>query len=691
MTDSPPSTPSGLGSARYLNRETSQMAFNARVLDIASDKRRPLLERAKFLAIFATNNDEFFQKRVGSLIEQARTGAETASADQIPPADQLAAVWEYAAQLMARQSQLYNDEIAPGLAAADVDLCLWDALGADEQEFIDGYYEDHIFPVLTPLAIDPGHPFPHISSLSLNLAVVLFDPDRARRQLARVKVPSLLNRFIRLPSGTRYIRLEQVIANKLETLFPGMEVADWHLFRVTRNADLAIRENEAEDLLETIEDHLLERRFGNAVRLEHHASMPEWLTDRLLRELTLDADAAVVVDAPLDLSDLWELYGSGPDELRDPPWEPQVPERLAHLDSASSSIFEEIARGDILVHHPYDSFDASVQRFIVDASRDPAVLAIKVSIYRTTEQESPIVEALVRAAEADKQAVAMVELKARFDEEANIQRARRLEDAGVHVAYGLIGLKTHSKIALVVRKEDGALRRYMHVGTGNYNPKTARIYEDLGILTCDPDVGHDLSQLFNTLTGYSRHDSYAKLLVAPRSLRQRISELIRRETEADDGHIVIKVNNLVDTDTIDALYDASDAGTCVDLIVRSTCSLRPGVAGLSEHVRVRSIVGDFLEHSRIFRFGSAERGYDYLIGSADLMARNLDRRVEAVLPVTDTAARERLQQILDIELADDQLAWELDGNDGSWQRVPEGDGVHTHDELRRLARARSGY
>jgi polyphosphate kinase len=342
------------------------------------------------------------------------------------------------------------------------------------------------------------------------------------------------------------------------------------------------------------------------------------------------------------------------------------------------------------VHHPYDSFDASVQRFIVDASRDPAVLAIKVSIYRTTEQESPIVDALIRAAEADKQAVAMVELKARFDEEANIHRARRLEDAGVHVAYGLIGLKTHSKILLVVREEKGVLRRYGHIGTGNYNPKTARIYEDLGILTCDAEVGSDLSQLFNMLTGYSRHDDYAKLLVAPRSLRPRMMELIQREAEAPDGHIVIKVNNLVDIDIVDALYDASEAGTTVDLIVRSSCCLRPKVKGLSETIRVRSIVGDFLEHSRIFRFGSADRGFDYLIGSADLMGRNLDRRVEAVLPVTDVAAQERLQQILDIELADDQLAWELDGNDGTWHHVAERDGIHTHDELRRLARERSG-
>ena len=397
----------------------------------------------------------------------------------------------------------------------------------------------------------------------------------------------------------------------------------------------------------------------------------------------------ITVDAPLDLSSLWELYGQGPAELRDPKWEPRIPARLHRLDSNPQALFEEIANQDVFVHHPYDSFDASVQRFIVDASRDPAVLAIKISIYRTTEQESPIVEALIRAAEAGKQAVAMVELKARGDEEANINRARHLEDAGVHVAYGLIGLKTHSKIALVVREEDGALRRYAHVGTGNYNPSTAKLYEDLGVLTCDEDVGRDLSQLFNTLTGYSRHDEYDKLLVAPRSLRPRMMELITRETEADDGHIIIKVNNLVDIDMIDALYDASDAGTRVDLIVRSVCSLRPGAKGLSDHIQVRSIVGDFLEHSRIWRFGSSARGYDYLIGSADLMPRNLDRRVEAVLPVTDAAARERLQQILDIELRDDQLAWELDGTDGTWHRVSGEAGCHTHAEMRRLALERA--
>ncbi|MBW3603366.1 MAG: polyphosphate kinase 1 [Actinobacteria bacterium] len=675
----------GLGSARYLNRELSTMAFNARVLAVAADKRRPLLERAKFLAIFATNNDEFFQKRVGGLIEQASTGADTVSPDQLPPSEQLAAVRTYAQELADRQSALFNDEIAPGLAAGGLQLCGWDDLDDDEHDYITGYFDDQVFPVLTPLAIDPGHPFPHISSLSLNLAVVLHEPDRSRRQLARVKVPSLLDRFVGLPGGARYVPIEIVIANKLETLFPGMEVREWHQFRVTRNADLAIRENEAEDLLETIEDHLLERRFGRAVRLELHPSMPDWLLERLRRELDIDASAVTTVDAPLDMSALWQLYGGGPAVLRDPSWEPQVPARLAQLDGRPGAIFSEIAEGDIFVHHPYDSFDASVQRFIVDASRDPAVLAIKVSIYRTTEEESPIVEALIRAAEAEKQAVAMVELKARFDEEANIQRARRLEDAGVHVAYGLIGLKTHSKIALVIREEEGALRRYAHIGTGNYNPSTAKIYEDIGVLTRDPDIGHDLSQLFNTLTGYSRHDAYRRLLVAPRSLRPRMMELIEREIEADDGHIVAKVNNLVDIDMIDAFYDASEAGTPVDLIVRSICCLRPGVRDLSEHIRVRSIVGDFLEHSRIFRFGSPERGCDYLIGSADLMPRNLDRRVEAVLPVTDEDACARLQQILDVEFADDRLAWELDGDDGSWHRVEEGDGVHTHERLRHLA------
>jgi polyphosphate kinase len=689
VSDSVPISATGLGSTRYLNRELSTMAFNARVLDIAGDKRRPLLERAKFLAIFATNNDEFFQKRVGSLLEQAKTGAETVSPDQIPPAEQLAAVRTTAQELADRQAALFNDEIAPGLAASGLTLCAWADLDDDELAHVTQHFDDLIFPVLTPLAIDPGHPFPHISSLSLNLAVVLTDPDRNRRQLARVKVPSLLDRFVQLPSGDRYVPVELVIANKLDTLFPGMEVQEWHLFRVTRNADLAIREDEAEDLLETIEDHLLERRFGNAVRLEMHPTMPDWLTDRLLRELDLGAAAVSVVDAPLDLSSMWELYSSGSDDLRDPAWEPQVPARLATLDASPAAIFSEIRRGDIFVHHPYDSFDASVARFISDASKDPKVLAIKVSIYRTTEQESPIVEALMRAAETEKQAVAMVELKARFDEEANIQRARRLEDAGVHVAYGLIGLKTHSKIALVVREEDGVLRRYAHIGTGNYNPSTAKIYEDIGVLTCDEDVCRDLSQLFNSLTGYSRHDDYRKLLVAPRSLRPRLTELIHREIEADDGHIVVKVNNLVDTDIIDAFYDASDSGTPVDLIVRSICSLRPGVPRLSDTIRVRSIVGDFLEHSRVFRFGSQERGYDYLIGSADLMPRNLDRRVEAVLPVTDPEARARLQQILDIELADDQLAWTLDGEDGTWHHVVEGEGVHTHELLRELALERA--
>jgi polyphosphate kinase len=667
--------------SRYLNREVSQVEFNARVLGLATDADRPLMERAKFVAICAGNQDEFFQKRVGGLRAQVSAGAHTASSDGMSPAEQLEALRRLAGPIVHEQSRICQEQLFPALAEVGMALHGWRELSDVAQKELTRRFVEHIFPILTPLAIDPGRPFPHISSLSLNVMVVLSEPGDEERRLARLKVPGSLPRYLPLDDAG-FIAVEEVIAAHLEALFPGMEIIEHHLFRVTRNADIALEGGDVDDLLETIEDRLLRRRFGEAVRLEIHEDMAPDVRQRLVAELELTSDEVYEVAGPLDPSGLWFLYDQSPPELREEPWEPVVPATLA--DTESGAIFAAIAEADLLVHHPYESFDASVGAFVRAAAEDPRVVGIKLTMYRTSESESAMVDALVRAAESGKQAVAVVELKARFDEEANIRRARILEEAGVHVVYGFVGLKTHTKTLLVVREEDGGLRHYAHVGTGNYNPRTARLYEDLGLLTADPAVGEDLSQLFNTLTGFSRHRDFKRLLVAPRTMRERLLSHIRDQADADEGRIVVKVNNLVDTEMIEALYEASEAGAEIDLIVRSQCCLRPGRGGLSDRIRVRSIVGEFLEHSRIYRFGPPEEG-TYYIGSADLMGRNLDRRFEALVPVRDESNRTRLEHILQTLLADDVLAWEL-GADGRWTKPPRHDGVNAHEVFKKRVR-----
>ncbi len=674
--------------SRFINREVSWLEFNSRVLALAEDPALPLLERVKFVAIFTQNLDEFFQIRVSGLEEQVDAGVATVTPDGMSPREQLVAIRERVIALQERADELVQGELLPALEKERIRVVHWDQLADDDKEVLGRRFRERIFPVLTPLSVDPSHPFPYISSLSLNLAAAIRDPVTGERRFARVKIPPLLPRFTDLPDGERYVPLEEVVAAHLDQLFPGMDIVEVHVFRVTRDADLEVEEDEADDLLAAIETVLQRRQRGaTAIRLEIDPTMSDELRQLLMRELGVEESQVYVGEWLLALGDLWFFAGLDRPELKDEPWTPVTP---APLDSPDGpvDVFEAIRAGDILVHHPYESFSASVEAFVEQASKDPDVLAIKQTLYRTSP-ESAIIHSLVRAAESGKQVVALVELKARFDELANITFARTLETAGVHVVYGVVGLKTHAKTCLVVRREGDGIRRYAHIGTGNYNPTTARLYEDLGLLTADADLGADLTDLFNVLTGYSRQREYRKLLVAPVTMRPALESLIRREMANDDGSIVMKMNSLVDPDVIDALYEASQAGVRIDLLVRGICCLRPGVPGMSETIRVRSIVGRFLEHSRIYRFGSEERGFDHLIGSADLMPRNLDRRVEALAPVQDPSLRERLNEILRVELDDDELAWELDG-DGTWHKVPTTRGVDAHRTLQDLAVVRSG-
>ena len=673
---------------KYLNRDLSWLDFDARVLALAANEDVPLLERVRFLAIFSRNLDEFFQVRIGGLQEQLSAGVVgTTSSEGLTVVEQLKLVKPRVEELIGGSVSIFTEQLKPALASAGIRFTDWDELDAAEREHLDKMFYEQIFPVLTPLAVDPGHPFPYICNLSLNLAVVVRDPGIAEPRIARVKVPPLLPRFVRMPEGTRFVPVEQIIAAHLDALFPGMEILERHAFRVTRNADFALKEDEAEDLLEAVESVLrLRRRSPDAVRLEIERAMSDDVRRLLARELELDDSDIYVVDGPLDLGDLWSIADLDQPQLKYEPWLPLTPPQLAASTDQALHLFRVLRQGDILVHHPYDSFLTSVEAFVDQAARDPRVMAIKQTLYRTGV-ESPIIKALIRAAEAGKQVVALVEVTARFDEATNINFARALEEAGVHVVYGIVGLKTHAKITLVVRTEASGIRRYSHVGTGNYNPTTARLYEDIGILSSDQDLGADLTELFNYLTGYSKQSRYKKLLVAPGTLRPALLDLIKRETDAPDGRIIIKVNNLVDPTIIQALYAASQAGTQIDLIVRGICCLQPGVAGLSENIRVRSIVGRYLEHSRIMRFGNDARGPDYFIGSADVMQRNLDRRVEAVIPVSDPVLTARLQEILDVNLADDDLAWTLDA-DGVWHKVPTRFGINTHRRLQELALAR---
>jgi polyphosphate kinase len=671
-----PAAQQPLPTDRFLNRELSWLDFNARVLELAEDETLPLLERAPYLAIFASNLDEFFMVRVAGLKRRLSTGLTVRSPDGLTIREQLVLIAERTRDLEHRHAEVFTKDVEPRLADQGIRILHWEDLAEPDVGRLREYFRDQVFPVLTPLAVDPAHPFPYISGLSLNLAVSVRDPEVGTTHFARVKVPNNVPRFVPVgpvDSEATFLPLEDLIAAHLQQLFPGLEVVSHHLFRVTRNADVEVEEDRDEDLLQALERELARRRFGSAVRLEITETMDPQILGLLLPELEVSREDVVVVPGLLDLSSLWALYGLDRPELKDEPFVPATHPRLAEGETPMS-VFATLREGDVLVHHPYQSFATSVQRFIEQAAADAQVLAIKQTLYRTSG-DSPIVEALIEAAEAGKQVVVLVEIKARFDEEANISWARRLEQAGCHVVYGLIGLKTHCKTALVVRRERGVLRRYCHIGTGNYNPKTARIYEDLGILTADPRVGADLTDLFNTLTGYSRQTTYRTLMVAPHGIRAGLIDKIRREirhaAEGRPAGIRIKVNSLVDERVIDALYEASIAGVPVELLIRGICSLRPGVPGLSENIRVRSIVGRFLEHSRMMAFLNGDEP-EWWIGSSDLMHRNLDRRVEVLLKVCDDGARQELRSMFDMAMAPGVRCWEL-GPDGAWTRVGERD------------------
>ena len=680
----------------YFNRELSWIDFNWRVFFQALDPRTPLLERVRFVAITANNLDEFYRKRIGGLKRQLGAGVRALSPDGRTPREQLELTLAACLDMQAELSRVWENELRPELADAGVVVREYDSLEDDEQAALDRVFRDTIFPILTPLAVDSGHPFPFISNLSLSLAVTLRHPTRGTEHFARLKVPTGRARFMPI-DGTdgAFVAIEDLIANNAEELFRGMEVEGVYAFRVTRNASVDRSEEEADDLLSMISEELRERKFSEVVRLEVEAEMPDRVRELLSRELNLtEPEDIVEVDGLLDLAGLTGLYDVDRSDLKDLPWEPVVPIRLRHMVMEDDDdMFSVIRKGDLLVHHPYESFAASTQRFIEEAAEDPKVLAIKLTLYRTS-QDSPIVRALIRAAEAGKQVAALVELKARFDEENNIEWAQRLERTGAHVAYGLVGLKTHAKTTLVVREEAGGLRTYCHLGTGNYNPTTARFYTDFGLFTCREDIGEDLVGLFHFLTGYAPEQEYQTLAVAPRDLRTRFVELIRREIgHAEAGRkarIIAKMNALDDVGIIQELYRASRAGVQVDLIVRGHTRMRPGLTGVSENVRIVSIVGRFLEHSRIYYFHNDGDDETY-IGSADWMRRNLDDRVEVVVPVEDETAQARLKRTLKFCLDDNRQAWDL-GPDGRYTlRWPSDDGdVRAfHDTLMRRARRRT--
>lgn len=684
----------------YFNRELSWLEFNNRVLHEAIDPRTPLLERLKFMSIFSSNLDEFFMVRVAGLKQQVEAKVTKLTPDGRSPQQQLDAISERLRPMVAQQHRHFEQALRPQLAAKGIYLLDYVDLNQEQRVYLQRYFEEQIFPVLTPLAVDPGHPFPYISNLSLNLAVVVKDAETDEEHFARVKVPKVLPRFVSLPQELQLrqkslptiwtgVPMEQVIAHNLEFLFPGMNIQEYHPFRITRNADLEVEEDEADDLMLAIEQELRKRRLGGSVVcMEIQPAMPTSLRETLMREMGLSDSDVYHVEGLMGLGDLMSFMALPLPELKDQSWAPVVPSRLRKIsppetDSSltegedGEEIFAVIRRRDLLFHHPYHSFPATVQRFITIAAHDPDVLAIKMTLYRTSG-DSPIISALIAAAENGKQVAALVELKARFDEENNINWARKLEKSGVHVVYGLMGLKTHTKVVMVVRREENCIRRYVHIGTGNYNPKTARIYTDLGLLSCREDLGADLTDLFNYLTGYSRQQSYRKLLVAPVNLRDRMLGLIRREIDhaksGRHGRIVAKMNALVDPEIIATLYEASGVGVKIDLIVRGICCLRAGIEGISENIRVVSIVGRYLEHSRVFYFHNNGQEEVY-IGSADWMPRNLDRRVEAIVPVEEPSLAKDLQEILGIMLADNRHAWDLQPDGRYLQRRPGQNGV----------------
>lgn len=674
---------------RFFDRELSWLKFNKRVLELAQDEDLPVIERASFAAIFANNLDEFFMVRVAGLKRRIDTGIAVTAASGLSPRQQLRAISEQAHRLQDEHAHYIIDHILPDLAKEQIVLLSWNKLTAAEQERLSRYYRQQVFPVLTPLAVDPAHPFPYISGGSLNLAVLVENPASGKSHFARVKVPGNLNRLVPVDDLTEdestnvrygFITMENLIIAHLESLFPGMIIKEARSFRVTRNEDIDVEEDDAENLLNAMEKELLRRRFGPPIRLEISDETSPFLSQLLADQLRVSADEVYRLPAPLDATVLFELGGIDRPDLKYRPFIPTTNRQIAEVESSrAQDIFAAIRERDILLHHPYDSFSTSVQAFLAQAAADPKVLAIKQTLYRTSSN-SPIIDALIDAAHAGKQVLALVEIKARFDEDANIAWARKLERAGVHVVYGIVGLKTHCKLSLVVRQEADGLRRYCHVGTGNYNPKTARIYTDLGLLTCDPVVGQDMTRLFNQLSGYAPKSSFHRLLVAPRTVRSGLIQRIRREEDAaragKEAWIKIKVNSIVDEKTIDALYRASQAGVKIDIVERGICALKPGVPGLSENIRVRSILGRFLEHSRIYAFANSDgpqigegpaAGPEVWIGSADLMHRNLDRRVEALVRIVAPEQIDELIKYVDLQMADSTASWHMQA-DGTYVR-----------------------
>lgn len=654
------------------DREMSWLSFNQRVLELAEDPTMPLLERVRFLSIFSSNLDEFYMVRVATLMSKLENGVTAANVAGFTPMELMKQVSIRTNELMERQSRVFHEEIEPLLKNEGIEFVHWDQLNNTERGYVTKLFQDRIFPVLTPLAVDPSHPFPYISGLSLNLAVIVKNPASHEEFFARVKVPEILPRFIATAKtgSTRFLPLEDLIAIHLQELFPGMVIEDHYTFRITRNQDIDLDEEESEDILTSIEQELARRRFGPPVRLEIENGVDEKLVEKLAEEIKINPENIFHITAPLDLTSLNKIADLDFPDLKFDPFRSRSAKALSEVDQEDPDLFfAAIRQGEILLHHPYESFTSSVVQFLQNAAQDPQTLAIKQTLYRTSG-DSPIVEALIEAAEAGKQVLAVIEIRARFDEQANVRWARKLEAAGVHVVYGLMGLKTHAKLSLVIRDEPNGLRRYCHLGTGNYNPKTARAYEDLGILSADPELTEDLTKLFNQLSGFAPQSTYSRLLVAPSTLRSGIFERIDREIEnhkaGKPAGIQLKLNSILDEGFVEKIYQASQAGVKIDLLVRGICAVQPGIKGISETITVKSVLGRFLEHSRIFHFTNAG-DHEYWIGSADLMGRNLDRRVESLVRIDKKEHQHRLQEILDLGLSPDSSSWQLSGTD--WSRV----------------------
>ena len=671
-----------------IDRELSWLSFNERVLEMAEDQSIPLFERIRFLTIFASNLDEFYMVRVASLLSKLESNSISVNSAGFTPSELLEAISVRVRDLTLRHANLFKNQITPELKTHDIEFLRWDDLSDDERSYVSRIFSDRIFPVLTPLAVDPSHPFPYISGLSLNLAVIVKNPKSSEEYFARIKVPPILSRFIPVspaPNTTRFLPLEELISIHLQELFPGMLIEDHYTFRITRNQDIELEDEDTENLLTSIEQELARRRFGPPVRLEIESGVGEKLRNKLCEQLEINPANVLSLPAPLDLRDLLKITDLELPKVNFPVFRSRTVASLREVDAEEPDLFfAAIRQGEILLHHPYESFTSSVVQFLQHAAQDPDVLAIKQTLYRTSG-DSPIIEALIEAAEAGKQVLAVIELRARFDEQANVRWARKLEAAGAHVVYGLMGLKTHAKLSLVVRDEAQGLRLYCHMGTGNYNPKTARFYEDLGMLSADPLLTDDLTKLFNQLSGFAPHSTYSRLLVAPRTLRSGLLEKIANETAmAKAGRasgIQMKLNSLLDEEFVDALYEASQAGVKVDIVVRGICSLRPGIAGLSKNITVRSILGRFLEHSRIYHFVNGGED-EYWIGSADLMHRNLDRRVESLVRIERPAHKASLQEIFDLSLSDETSSWHQDQD--TWKRVSKNSNGEALQDLQSL-------